>query len=709
MIFELEETVSQNARMKVVGVGGGGGNALNRMVDEGRQGVEFISVNTDAQALLNNKADVKVQIGKKLTRGLGAGARPEIGRQAIEENRDEVLHGLQGADLVFVTCGMGGGTGTGAAPIISQIARDLGALTIGIVTKPFLFEGRKRMRQAEMGIAEMRKHVDTMVVVPNERLLAVVGKGIPFQDALKKADEVLLHATQGISSLITVTGIVNVDFADVRTVMQNGGAAIMGTGMGRGENRAMEAVQQAISSPLLDNISITGATGVLINITGGEDLTLGEVTQISDVVKDAAGEEAEIIFGTVNDPAMHGEIRVTVIATGFDRPAAGAETASRAALGRRETLADVLARGGIRGRNYAAFLAAAKSLPVRRLRPGLKFDLRRLKTDSIARRVTVRLSPERRLTLVRGEGETGWVETVETIPWAITRLRVTGAIESSLYEARDTAMADSFLPAPERRQLAWAIADVYDWEVDFSRDIRPGDRFTVLLERLESSEGERRFGRILAARVDVARTPQYAFYFEDPTGDDAVTGFYDERGRSLRRAFLRAPLQFRRVSSRFGARYHPILHMWRAHEGVDFSAAYGTPVRATADGIVARVGREDGGYGNLIEVRHPNGIRTRYGHLSGFARGLRPGERVAQGETIGYVGSTGLSTGPHLHYEFLVNGRPTNPRGKDMGAGTPVPKLLAAAFDTARDGLRILLEPQTSPLPTARPITAARD
>src|SRR2546429_180787 len=269
MIFELEETVSQNARMKVVGVGGGGGNALNRMVDEGLQGVEFISVNTDAQALLNNKADVKVQIGKKLTRGLGAGARPEIGRQAIEENGDEVLHSLQGADMVFVTCGMGGGTGTGASPIIAQMARDLGALTIGIVTKPFLFEGRKRMRQADMGIAEMRKHVDTMVVVPNERLLAVVGKGIPFQDALKRADEVLLHATQGISSLITVTGIVNVDFADVRTVMQNGGAAIMGTGMGRGENRAMEAVQQAISSPLLHNNSITGAPGVLLNITPG--------------------------------------------------------------------------------------------------------------------------------------------------------------------------------------------------------------------------------------------------------------------------------------------------------------------------------------------------------------------------------------------------------------------------------------------------------
>ena len=320
MIFELEETVTQNARMKVVGVGGGGGNALNRMIDEHVSGVEFISVNTDAQALLNNKADVKVQIGKKLTRGLGAGARPEIGRQAIEENRDEVLHALQGADLVFVTCGMGGGTGTGAAPIISQVARDLGALTIGIVTKPFLFEGRKRMRQAEMGIAEMRKHVDTMIVVPNERLLAVVGKGIPFQDALKKADEVLLHATQGISALICVTGLVNVDFADVRTVMQNGGAALMGTGTGRGENRAMEAAQQAISSPLLDNISIAGATGVLINITGGEDLTLGEVHQINEIIHDAVGEDAEIIFGAVHEPAMQGEIRVTVIATGFDRP-----------------------------------------------------------------------------------------------------------------------------------------------------------------------------------------------------------------------------------------------------------------------------------------------------------------------------------------------------------------------------------------------------
>jgi len=318
-IFELEESVSQNARMRVIGVGGGGGNAVNRMIAEHLQGVEFISVNTDAQALLNNKADIKIQIGKKLTRGLGAGARPEIGRQAVEENRDEVVRCIQGADLVFVTCGMGGGTGTGAAPIIASMARELGILTVGIVTKPFLFEGKKRMRAAEMGISELRKHVDTMIIVPNERLMAVVGKGVTFQDALKKADEVLLNATRGISEVITKPGLVNVDYADVRTVMQNGGSALMGTGVGKGEARAMEAAQQAISSPLLDNISINGATGVLLNMTGGEDLTLGEVHQISEIVHDAVGEEAELIFGAVLEPSMQGEIRVTVIATGFDK------------------------------------------------------------------------------------------------------------------------------------------------------------------------------------------------------------------------------------------------------------------------------------------------------------------------------------------------------------------------------------------------------
>ncbi|MEX2572421.1 MAG: cell division protein FtsZ [Gemmatimonadota bacterium] len=316
-VFEFDESVVRNALMKVVGVGGGGGNAVNRMIDEDLEGVDFVSVNTDAQALKSNKSGTKVQIGRKLTRGLGAGARPEIGRAALEESREEVAEALEGADLVFITAGMGGGTGTGAAPLIGEMARDMGALTIAIVTKPFLFEGRKRLRQAEEGLAELKRTVDTMIVVPNERLLSVVGQGTSFKDALKKADEVLLHATQGISDLIRVTGEVNVDFADVRTVMSNRGPALMGSGFGRGENRAMQAAQEAISSPLLDDISIQGAAGVLINITGGMDLGIDEVTIISRIIQEAAGDDAEIIFGAVHDTDMIEEVRVTVIATGF--------------------------------------------------------------------------------------------------------------------------------------------------------------------------------------------------------------------------------------------------------------------------------------------------------------------------------------------------------------------------------------------------------
>ena len=319
MIFEFEESLAQNARMKVFGVGGGGGNAVNRMIAEDLDGVEFISVNTDAQALKTATATTKIQIGKLLTRGLGAGARPEIGRQAIEESREEIAKAIEGADLVFITAGMGGGTGTGAAPVIAEMAREQGALAIGIVTKPFLFEGKKRMRQAEMGLAELKRAADTVIVVPNERLLSVVGKGTSFRDALKKADEVLLHATQGISDLIHVTGEVNVDFADVRTVMQSRGPALMGTGFGRGEHRAVEAAQEAISSPLLDNVTIEGAAGVLINITGGMDLTIDEVTTIASIIQEAAGDDAEIIFGAVHDPSLEGEVRVTVIATGLEQ------------------------------------------------------------------------------------------------------------------------------------------------------------------------------------------------------------------------------------------------------------------------------------------------------------------------------------------------------------------------------------------------------
>ncbi|UCC47881.1 MAG: cell division protein FtsZ [Gemmatimonadota bacterium] len=324
--FELAETRLRGATMRVLGVGGGGNNAVDRMIEENLPGVEFVAVNTDLQVLNNCRAPVKVQIGKKLTRGLGAGARPEIGRQAIEENKDDVVQILRGADLVFVTAGLGGGTGTGAAPIIGQLARELGALSIAIVTKPFEFEGRKRMHQAEIGLAETRKTVDTVIVVPNQRLLSVVGKGTSFRDALKRADEVLLQATRGISDLISVTGDVNVDFADVRTVMANRGPALMGTGYGQGENRAEEAAQEAISSPLLDDISISGTKAVLINITGGVDLTIDEVTTVSSIIGEAAGDDAEIIFGTVHDPTLENEIRVTVIATGF-QPSEQAGTA----------------------------------------------------------------------------------------------------------------------------------------------------------------------------------------------------------------------------------------------------------------------------------------------------------------------------------------------------------------------------------------------
>jgi cell division protein FtsZ len=317
MVFEFDEGVSSNAKMKVVGVGGAGGNAVNRMIEENLEGVEFVAVNTDAQTLKECGAHVKIQIGRKLTRGLGAGARPEVGRQAMAENEEEVRRALEGADLVFVTAGMGGGTGTGAAPRVGQIASEMGALVIAIVSRPFQFEGRKRMRHADLGLRDLRRSVDTMIVVPNEKLLSVVGKGTTFRDALKKADEVLLHATQGISDLISVTGDVNVDFADVRTVMSNRGAALMGTGEATGEERAIEAAQQAICSPLLDSVSIHGATGVLVNISGGSDLAIDEVTTVNSIVQEAVGDEAEMIFGAVHDPELDGKIRVTVIATGF--------------------------------------------------------------------------------------------------------------------------------------------------------------------------------------------------------------------------------------------------------------------------------------------------------------------------------------------------------------------------------------------------------
>ena len=362
-------------------------------------------------------------------------------------------------------------------------------------------------------------------------------------------------------------------------------------------------------------------------------------------------------------------------------------------LGRREMLSDVLERAGITGREYVAFMNATHAMNPRRMQPGLVFEIRRLKGDSVANRLGVRLNPEKRLWVSRLGGDSGWTEIVESIPWTTERLRTTAVIQSNLYDALDAAIPDSFLPARQRVGLAWAIADVYDWEIDFTRDLRPGDRVEVLIERLQSPEGEHRLGRVLAARVDVAGSPSYAFAFEVRPGQIA---FYDDRGRSLRRAFLRAPLRFSHISSRFGGRYHPILRRWRSHQGTDYAAASGTPVRATADGIVTEAGRS-GGYGNMIELRHANGIRTRYGHLSSFATGLHVGQRVKQEQTIGYVGSTGLSTGPHLHYEFLVNGRPTNPQRKDAGKGEPVPATLRSEFESTRATLLAELDPSTTP------------
>jgi cell division protein FtsZ len=318
-MFELEENINIGANIKVVGVGGGGSNAVSTMIDGQMTGVEFVVANTDIQALNSHKASQKIQLGKELTKGLGAGANPDIGRRAAIESYNEIVEQLQGADMVFVTAGMGGGTGTGGAPIVAKIARELGALTIGVVTKPFMFEGRKREKHALQGLQELKDNVDTLIVVPNQKLLSIAGDKMPLIETFKKADSVLHQAVKGISDLINIRGLINLDFADVRTIMKEKGMAIMGTGAARGENRAIMAASAAISSPLLDSIKIDGATGIIINVTAGPDLTLFEVDEASTLIKEAAHEEAEIIFGAVIDEAMGDEVRVTVIATGFGK------------------------------------------------------------------------------------------------------------------------------------------------------------------------------------------------------------------------------------------------------------------------------------------------------------------------------------------------------------------------------------------------------
>jgi cell division protein FtsZ len=330
--LKLEEEGRTGARIKVVGVGGGGSNAVNRMVLAGLDGVEFIVANTDLQAIKLNAAPHKIQIGSKLTKGLGAGADPNVGRQAALEDTDKLIEALDGADMVFVTTGLGGGTGTGAAPVIASLASELGALTIAVVTKPFKFEGKKRQLQAERGLDELRDCVDTVITIPNERLLATIARSTSLNEAFISADDVLRQAIQGISDLILVPGLINLDFADVKTIMAGMGIAIMGTGLADGESRAMDAAQRAISSPLLEDASVKGARGVIINVTGGTDLSLIEVSEASAIIQEAAHEDANIIFGAVVDPKMEGKVKITVIATGFDRASAIKQaTASSAA------------------------------------------------------------------------------------------------------------------------------------------------------------------------------------------------------------------------------------------------------------------------------------------------------------------------------------------------------------------------------------------
>ncbi len=316
-LFEIEEDLGQVAKIKVIGIGGGGCNAVNTMITSRLEGVEFIVANTDLQALGNSLASTKLQLGARLTKGLGAGANPEIGRNATIEDADKLRDELIGADMIFVTAGLGGGTGTGGAPVVADIAKELGALTVAVVTKPFLFEGKKRQQAAEKGLEELKQSVDTLITIPNQRLLSISDKGMSLIESFKKADEILLHASKSISDLITIPGLINLDFADVKTIMSEMGMAFMGMGIASGENKAVEATQKAISSPLLEDISINGARGLLINITGGENLTLHEVNDASTLIQGEADEDANIIFGAVIDPKMEDEIRITVIATGF--------------------------------------------------------------------------------------------------------------------------------------------------------------------------------------------------------------------------------------------------------------------------------------------------------------------------------------------------------------------------------------------------------
>jgi len=340
-MFELMDSYSQSAVIKVVGVGGGGGNAVEHMVSANIEGVDFICANTDAQALRNTTARTTLQLGSNITKGLGAGANPEVGRQAAMEDRDRIIEVLQGADMVFITAGMGGGTGTGGVPVVAQVAKDLGILTVAVVTRPFPFEGKRRSQVAESGIRELSQYVDSLITIPNEKLLSVLGKSVTLLDAFKAANNVLLGAVQGIAELITRPGLINVDFADVRTVMSEMGMAMMGSGRMRGENRAREAAEAAIASPLLEDVNLQGARGILVNVTAGLDMAIGEFEEVGNTIKQFASEDATVVVGTVIDPELTDELRVTVVATGLGRPAAKLEEVKPVKLVRRNNEGDI--------------------------------------------------------------------------------------------------------------------------------------------------------------------------------------------------------------------------------------------------------------------------------------------------------------------------------------------------------------------------------
>jgi cell division protein FtsZ len=378
--LRLEEEGSAGARIKVIGIGGGGSNAVNRMVQVGLDGVEFIVANTDLQALRYSGAPVKLQIGSKLTKGLGAGADPNVGRQAALEDTEKIIQALDGADMIFVTTGLGGGTGTGAAPVIASLASELGALTVAVVTKPFKFEGKKRQVQAERGLEALRDCVDTIITIPNERLLTIIDRTTPLTEAFATADDVLRQAIQGISDLILVPGLINLDFADVKTIMAGMGLAMMGTGVAEGQDRAMEAARRAISSPLLEGASVTGARGVIINVTGGPDLSLVEVSEASSIVQEAADEEANIIFGAVVDSALKGKVKITVIATGF-----GPQSAVRPAGSAAQTPVDMTmyTDSRLRPDTIAPAPVASSRLTIAR-RPLLDMPMAAAATSSVA-------------------------------------------------------------------------------------------------------------------------------------------------------------------------------------------------------------------------------------------------------------------------------------------------------------------------------------